>query len=252
MHFLRRRLCEFLPLSTSKDNPMKTLGLIGGTSWVSTVDYYKIINQEVNRELGGNSSAKLVLYSIDFSEFLGMVKDKDNDGIEELFSSAGNSLKEAGADALMMCANTIHRYADVVLARTGLPLIHIARETADAILLKNIGTVGLLGTLPTMTESFYRDVLSEKGIEAIIPEKDDRLFIHRAIFKELSVEIFKDETRSRLLEICNDLFRKGADGIILGCTELPLIITQDDLSMPVFDTLRIHAEAGARFLLSSQ
>ena len=230
---------------------MKTLGLIGGTSWVSTLDYYKIINQEVNKELGGNSSGKMILYSINFNDLVESQKKKDFGAIENILADAGISLRNAGVDKLMLCANTIHRYAEAVSDRSGLDLIHIAHETAEVVKSKKVKKVGLLGTLPTMTESFYKDVLSSNGIESLIPGEDDMNFIHRAIFKELSLEIFKEETKERLLEICSDLISRGAGGIILGCTELPLIIKQDDLKVPAFDTLRIHAEAGAKYLISS-
>ncbi len=230
---------------------MKTLGLIGGTSWVSTLDYYKIINQEVNKELGDNNSGKIILYSINFNDLVENQKKKDFGAIENILADAGMSLRNAGVDKLMLCANTIHRYARAVSDRSGLDFVHIAHETAKVIKSKKVKKAGLLGTLPTMTESFYKDVLSSNGIDSLIPGEDDMKFIHRVIFKELSREIFKKETKERLLDICSDLVSRGSGGIILGCTELPLIIKQDDLKVPAFDTLRIHAEAGARYLISS-
>lgn len=231
---------------------MKTLGLIGGTSWVSTADYYKILNQEVNKSLGGYNSARVVLYSINFNNLIEKQQNKDFKAVEDLLSSAALSLKNAGADALMLGANTIHRYAEAIEARVGLPIIHIAKETAREIHSQGVKKAGLLGTMATMTLDFYKDILAENDISAMVPARRDQGLIHRAIFNELAQEIFSSETKEKLIGICNNLVQEGATGIILGCTELPLIIKESDLDVPVFDTLKIHALAGARFITDSE
>jgi aspartate racemase len=228
---------------------MKTLGLIGGTTWVSTTDYYRLINKEVNQKLGGHHSARLILYSINFQDAVTFQENKDFDGMKRLLTDAGKSLTEAGADGILLCANTIHKYADDVKKVTGLPLIHIADETGKAIVNEGFNSVGLLGTRPTMSEPFYRERLAGHGISTLVPSEKDQWFIHRAIFDELGKDIFLDETRQELLRIMNDLSKQGAEAIILGCTEIPLIIKPGHTDLPMFDTLQIHAKAAAGFIL---
>jgi aspartate racemase len=228
---------------------MKTLGLVGGTTWVSTNDYYKLINKEVNKRLGGHHSARLVLYSINFHEAVAFQERKDFEGMRKLLVDAAISVKAAGVDGIMLCANTLHKYADAVLNATGLPMVHIAEETAYEIVRHGYNTVGLLGTKPTMSESFYKDRLNKHGINALVPKEGDQDFIHRIIFDELGKDIFRDETRGELLRIMGDLHLQGAQGIILGCTEIPLIIKPEHTNLPLFDTLMIHARAAARFIM---
>lgn len=229
---------------------MKSLGLIGGTTWLSTVDYYRLINQKINEKLGGLTSAKIFLCSVNFAEVNALVaQDKWND-ISEMFSSAAHKLQIAGAECILICANTPHKIAGNVKEAIDIPLIHIAEETAKEIKKKEIGKVGLLGTKFTMEGVFFTDVLTDNGIESYIPDENDRQFIHDTIFEELGKNIFKQETKSKYLNIIDKLLTKGAEGIIMGCTEIPLLIKQEDCSSPLFDTLQIHAEAAVKFALS--
>lgn len=227
---------------------MKTIGLIGGTSWVSTVDYYRIINQEVNRQLGGHNSARLILYSVNFQDAYDLHHRKDFEGQRNLLLNAAMKLKAAGAEGLILCANTTHKYADYIEEKTGLPLIHIADETARVIQEKGISTVGLTGTATTMQESFYADRLMKYGIKTLVPSPEEQAYIHNAIFDELVKDILLDSTRQRLIDIMNELKNKGAEGIILGCTEIPLIVKPEHTPLVLFDTLTIHATAAARFV----
>lgn len=229
---------------------MKTLGLIGGTSWVSTVDYYRIINREINDRLGGLNSAKILLYSVNQQE---MKPATDPAGLEEFarfLTGIAKRLETAGAEGLLLCANTTHMAADLVQKSINIPLIHIADVTAEAILKRKIKTIGLLGMKMTMEQTFYVDRLAKFGITAIVPEQGERDYIHRTIMAELEKGILKDETRKKYLEIIDDLVNKGAEGIVLGCTEIPLLIKQSDTTVPVFDTTEIHAMAAVEFALS--
>jgi len=227
---------------------MKTLGLIGGTTWVSTQEYYKNLNKEVNRLLGGHHSAKLILFNLDFHEVVELQDKKDFKGLEKMLVNAATILQKAGVDGLMLCANTMHKYAPAIQAQTGLPLVHIADEVAAEMRKSGHRTAGLLGTKTTMEEPFYKDRLLENGITAIVPDEPDRQFINKAIFEELARDIFLDETRQGILRIMHNLASRGAEGIILGCTEIPLIINSGHTDIPMYDTLMIHARAGARFL----
>jgi len=228
---------------------MKTLGMIGGTTWVSTQDYYRHINKEVNRIVGGTHAARLLLYSLNFGEVHALQEAKDYPAISKLITDAAVKLKGAGVDGLILCANTMHKYVEDVEAATGLPIVHIADETAAAITNSGIAKVGLLGTRTTMSESFYKDRLKKHGIETIVPGDQDQLFLNHVIFNELAKDEFYDETRQEILMIMQALTKEGAGGIILGCTELPLIIKPEHTSIPTFDTLIIHARAAARFVV---
>ncbi len=230
---------------------MNTLGLIGGTGWVSTVDYYRIINREINNRLGGLSSAKILLYSVNQQEFRPATKPEELQQFADYLSDIARRLEAAGAECLILCANTPHMAADLVQKSIGIPLIHIAEVTAEAILKRKIRTVGLLGTKMTMEQSFYRDRLARFGISTLVPEKSEREYIHRTIMAELEKAILKDETRKSYLKIIEDLVKRGAEGIVLGCTEIPLLIKQSDTAIPVFDTTEIHAMAAVEFALSN-
>jgi aspartate racemase len=229
---------------------MKTLGLIGGTTWLSTVEYYRMINQQVNERLGGLHSARLILYSVNFEEFQPPTDPKAWGPITENLTSIAQRLERAGADCLVLCANTPHIAADTIQGKIRIPLIHIAEATAREIAGRKLKTVGLLGTRITMEQAFYRDKLSKAGIACIIPGDNERNFIHATIFDELGKEIFKPETKKHYLDIIDDLTRKGAEGIIFGCTEIPLLIKQKDCIIPVFDTTIIHATAAVDFALA--
>lgn len=230
---------------------MKTLGLIGGLSWLSTAVYYKTINQLVNERLGGKHSAKLFLYSLDFAEYKKHQAENDWKQIEKMLSGTAVRLENAGADCIVLCSNTPHLLADTIRQSVQIPFIHIAEETAKVIVKQEVSRVGLIGTKFTMENSFFKDRLSNYGIETSIPSGEDRDFIHASISNELQKGIFKEETKKRYLEIIEKLCGNGAQGIILGCTEIPLLINQSDFNIPVFDTTEIHSIAAVDFALSN-
>ncbi len=230
---------------------MKTIGLIGGMSWESTALYYRIINEEVKARLGGLHSAKCILYSVDFDEIEHYQKTNDWKSAAETLARAAASLEKAGADFVVLCTNTMHRVADEIQASVGIPLLHIADATAEEILTKNIETIGLLGTRYTMEQEFYKSRLKEKGIQVIIPEEKDRAVIQRVIYEELCVGKIIDESRGQFRRIIDSLVWRGAEGIILGCTEIGLMVKEEDSRVPLFDTTRIHAEAAVDFALES-
>jgi aspartate racemase len=229
---------------------MKTIGLIGGTTWLSTIDYYRNINQMINRRLGGVSSAKIILYSVNFDEFQPPALLAEWEPITDSFIHIARTLETAGADCIIICANTPHLFAGKIQASVQVPLIHIAEATAKKIKLQQLKKVALLGTRITMEQDFFREKLNAQGIETIIPGKEDIAFIHNSIFAELGHDIFLPETKQRYLRIINDLMYQGAEGVILGCTEIPLLIKPPDLECPVFDTVMIHSEAAVEFALA--
>jgi len=222
---------------------MKTIGLIGGTSWISTVEYYRLINQGINNKLGGLNSAQCFIYSFNYAEIDKLNKLDDHAGIYQLVLDAAEKLKGASADFLVLCANTLHQYVDELEKVIDLPIVHIADATAKVIKQKGLTKVGLLGTRFTMEMDFYTKRLKETGIETLTPEKPQRDFIHDAIMNELLKENFKKETKEKFLSIIDDLEAKGAEGVVLGCTEIPLLIKQEDVKLPLFNTLEIHAAA---------
>jgi aspartate racemase len=230
---------------------MKTLGLIGGTSWVSTADYYKLINQQINERLGGLNAARLILYSMNYEEFKPPADPKDWGPLSENLINIAKNLQHCGAQCLLLCANTPHMAADAIDENLDIPLIHIAEETAKEIKKHNLKKVGLLGTRLTMEQAFFRKRLLKYGIEPIIPEEEDRNYIHATIFNELGRGFFTPELKTKYLRIINDLEKKGVEGIILGCTEIPLLIQQDDCKIPLFDTMLIHATAAVNFALEN-
>jgi aspartate racemase len=228
---------------------MKILGLIGGISWVSTVDYYKLINEGINKELGDLNFAECMIYSFNYEDIKRNNEANDWDRTFAMLSKAAEHLKNSGAAAILLCANTMHMIADKLQEHIRLPVIHIGSVTADAIQKQNIRKVGLLGTKFTMERDFFTSKLAAKGIEAILPGDDDREFVHHTIFYELGKNIFLPETKQRYCSIINKLIENGAEGIILGCTEIPFLISQSDVSVPVFNTTLIHAEAAVQFAL---
>jgi aspartate racemase len=227
---------------------MKTIGLIGGTTWHSTVDYYRIINQLTHQRLGGINSAKILMYSVNFHEFRPAGDNWPQLGAG--FSGIAKKLEAAGADCILLCANTPHMVAGTVQQNVNIPLIHIAEVTAKEIASKGINKVALLGTKFTMEENFFTEKLSKSGIGALIPDDGDRDFIHTTIFDELGIGVFKPETKARYLQIIKDLQAQGAKGVIFGCTEIPLLIPPAECDFPVFDTLALHAKAAVDFALS--
>ena len=231
---------------------MKILGLIGGTSWVSTIDYYRYINEGINDRLGGLNYSHCLLHSFSYADIKKLGDSNDFAQIQALFTAAGNNMKQGGAEAIVLCANTMHMFADDLEKATGLPVIHIATATAKAINKQRLTTIGLLGTKPTMEKEFYKNKLQEHGISAIIPDEADREFIHDTIFNELGKGLFTAATKARYLSIMDRLVAKGAQGIILGCTEIPMLLTQDDVAVPVFDTTKIHAAEAVAFSLGDR
>ena len=229
---------------------MKTLGLIGGTTWVSTIDYYKLINQQINKKLGGLNSAKMLLYSVNFAEFNPPTDPNEWGELTKKFSDISQNLEKAGADCIVFCANTPHIIADNIQQIIQIPIVNIAEETAKVVSNNNIKKVGLLGTRITMEQPFYKEKLSKYGITTVIPEFEDRKFIHSSILDEMAKEIFKKETKQEYLKIINKLIQNGAEGIILGCTEIPILIKQEDSPVPLFDTTLIHASAIVNFAIS--
>ena len=232
---------------------MKKLGLIGGISWTSTIDYYKYINEGVNQKLGGLNFANCIIYSLNFNDFQRHNVAYDWDAAFELLVNAGKQLKNAGAEALVLCANTAHIVAERVEQEVQLPLIHIAKETGNEINKHGMRKVGLLGTEFVMEMDFYKNSLIAQNIEPLIPKlKEDRDFIQTTLKLELSKGLIKQETKQRYISIINSLIEEGAEGIILGCTEIPSIIQQSDVSVPVFDTTKIHSQAAVEFALENR
>jgi aspartate racemase len=230
---------------------MKTLGLLGGLSWVSTADYYRIINRTINERAGGNEAGRIILYSVNFGEFIPTFDPEWWKEAGRRFAAIARQLQDAGAEGFLMCANTPHKVADDVRAAITIPLIHIAEATAHEIRKDKLRTVALLGTRFTMEDDFFTAKLAAAGIEAIIPEKDDRDFIHASIFDELSKNVVSPPVKARYLRIVDDLVKRGVEGVILGCTEIPMVVKPEDVSLPLFDTTLIHATAAVDFALGT-
>lgn len=229
---------------------LKIVGLIGGTTWLSTIDYYRVINQEVSRQLGDLHSAKLLLYSIDFDEFRVLADAGEWGKITEWFAGVAQQLQIAGAEALVLCAGTLHLIAAELGQLVQIPIIHIADSTASELRAQGVSKTALLGTKFTMEAAFFKDILSQQGIEVLVPDAGERQFIHQTIFDELDRGLLLPATKARYLAIIQNLISKGAEAVILGCTELPLLIKPEDCTVPVFDTMLIHAKAAAKFALT--
>lgn len=229
----------------------RTIGIIGGMSWESTQTYYQLINQGIKRELGGLHSADLLIHSLDFAPIASLQAQNDWQAMAASLIDSGRRLKAAGAEGLLIATNTMHKVADEVKVATDLPLIHIAEATAAAIKAQRLTQVGLLGTNFTMTEDFYKQRLVKSGLSVIVPEESERNDVHRIIYKELCQGQFTEASRQRYIEIIAQLANQEAQGVILGCTEIGLLIKQADSPIPVFDTTQIHAEAAVEFLLQA-
>ncbi len=230
---------------------MKVIGLIGGMSWYSSVEYYRLINELVAQRLGGSHSARLILYSLDFAEAEQAQREGRWDDAASTLGEAGSALKEAGADFLVLCTNTMHKVADRVAERAGLPLLHITDVVGKEIRRRGLHTVGLLGTQFTMEEPFYRARLEEHlGIKVLVPGKGERATVDRIIYDELCQGRVKTSSRHTCVKIISGLVGRGAQGIVLGCTELALLIQAGDASVPLFDTTRLHAEAAVDLALA--
>jgi aspartate racemase len=229
---------------------VKTLGLLGGMTWLSTLEYYRLLNEGVNKRLGASHSAQLVMYSLDFERVRAMTVINDWDKFFDLAIGACRSLVKAGAEGIILCANTAHVVADRLQAKLDVPIIHIVDAVAAEIKRAGQDKVALLGTRYTMELDFFKDRLKKHGIVAAVPGTADREFIHRSIFEELGKEIFLPATKQRYQDIIGGMANGGAQGAILGCTEIPLIIKQADSTIPVYDTTQIHADAAVEFALA--
>ena len=230
---------------------MKVIGLIGGMSWNSTLEYYRIINELFALRLGGLHSARLILYSLDFDEIERAQCEARWDDAARILVEASSAVKQAGADFLVICTNTMHKVADVVAEKASLPLLHIVDVTGNAIRERGLHRIGLLGTLFVMKEPFYQERLRKRfGIEVLVPGEDDMATIHRIIYDELCAGRIEDSSRRTCADIISRLVGRGAEGIVLGCTELPLLIRPSDTDVPVFDTAWLHAEAAVNLALA--
>ena len=230
---------------------MKTIGLLGGMSWTSTESYYRLINQEVQARLGGLHSAKLCLYSVDFHEIEALQRSSEWDKAGEKLSCAAGHLEKAGADFLLICTNTMHKVALQVQNSIDIPLLHIADATAKQLTKNGIQKVGLLGTRFTMEQDFYKGRLKDQfGIDVVVPDQTDRQYIHDVIFQELCRDKISSVSRERYIEVTQKLQKKGAEGVILGCTEIAMLLEQQHLDLPLFDTTAIHARAAVDLALS--
>lgn len=224
---------------------MKTIGLIGGMSWESTAIYYRQINEEVKARLGGLHSAKLLLYSVDFQEIEACQAAGDWARSADILTDAAIRLERAGANFLVICTNTMHKVAPEIQASISIPILHIAQATAQQLLEQGVTTVGLLGTRYTMTQDFYRQKLTQAGIQVILPQEEDLETVHRVIYDELCQGIVSETSRAEYLRIISKMKQDGAQGVILGCTEIGLLICQSDVELPVFDTTLIHSRRAA-------
>ena len=229
---------------------MKTLGLIGGMSWESTIPYYRIINETVRERLGGLHSARIILYSVDFHDIERLQQAGAWDEAGTILADAARALEAAGAEGLALCTNTMHKVAAAIEAAVAIPLLHIADPTAAAVKQAGIHTVGLLGTRFTMEQEFYRGRLAERhGLVVLIPDPADREIVHRVIYEELCQGDLRAESRAQYRAIMQRMVEAGADSIILGCTEIALLVGPDDAPVPLFDTTRLHARSAARWAL---
>lgn len=231
--------------------PQKTLGIIGGMSWESTESYYRLINDGIKAELGHLHSADLLIHSLDFAPISELQAQGNWDEMGEILANSGKRLQVAGAQGLLIATNTMHKVADSVIAATGLPLIHIADATAKVIKAQGLTKIGLLGTQFTMTQDFYKQRLIDAGLEVVIPESEAREEVHRIIYEELCQGQLLDGSRNYYKKVVEQLAAQGCQGVILGCTEIGLLIKQADSTIPVFDTTAIHAAAAVVFLLNT-
>ena len=241
---------------SSNESQMKTIGIIGGVSWVSSIEYYRLINEMVNKQLGGLHSAKILMYSIEFGDFSieeRLAEKGDWSLLNKTMIDAAQRLKRGGADFIVIASNTMNSRADDIQENVQIPVLHIADATGEKVNKSGIKTVALLGTKYTMEQHFYRDRLEKKyGLKVIIPNETERVYINSVIFDELCAGKIYNESRERFVQIINRLVDEdGAQGVILGCTEIPLLIKQKDVEVPIFDTMTIHAEAAVKYALNS-
>ncbi|EPY04417.1 aspartate racemase family protein [Paenibacillus alvei TS-15] len=231
---------------------MKVIGLLGGMSWESSVEYYRIINEEVKRKLGGLHSAKCLLYSIDFEEIEQYQAEGNWEKAGEVLANAARSLEKGGADFIVICTNTMHKVIDDIRSKINIPIVHIADATASRIKEKGLRTIGLLGTKYTMEQEFYKSRLEQNGIKVIVPNADERELINKIIYEELCLGKIRQESRDYYKKVIQGLIELGAEGIILGCTEIGLLVKPEDSKVPVFDTTYIHAVEAVNISLDKE
>jgi len=230
---------------------MKMIGLIGGMSWESTALYYRIINERVKQQLGGLHSARSLMYSVDFQEIEKLQVAGEWQKAGEILAQAAISLEKGGADFMVLCTNTMHKVADQITAAVDIPLLHIADATAQRIQQAGVKKVGLLATSFTMEQEFYKGRLEQFGIEVLVPDAPGRKRVHDIIYQELCLGVIRDESRAHYREIIAQLVEQGAEAVILGCTEITLLVKPEDASVPLFDTTLIHAEDAVKLALSA-
>lgn len=228
---------------------MKTIGIIGGMSPESTVVYYQTINREINRRLGGNRSADIVLHSVDFEQIVALQKAGDWAAAAACLSESAQKLERIGADVLLLATNTMHKVADEIQAAVQVPLLHLVDATAEAVKAQGLATVGLLGTQFTMSDGFYSRRMQRQGVCTLVPSETQRAEIHRVIFNELCLGRFEAEAKAYYLNVIEDLRAQGAEGVILGCTEIGLLLKPEDCALPLFDSAEIHAHSAVDFVL---
>ena len=230
---------------------MKTIGIIGGMAWQSSAELYKMINERVNQLLGGQHSCQCVMYSVDLDPVLILRDEDDWDRLSDMMADAVRRVEAAGADFTVIVSNTMNKTVENIRDRVSKPILHIADATAQAIVEKGFRTVGLLGTKFTLTQDFYKNKMErDYGIKILVPNEDDVAFIHHVIYEELDFSIFNPESARRFLEIIDKLHAAGAEGVILGCTEIPLLVHQEDTPVPLFDSTALQAEAAVKYALS--
>ncbi len=230
---------------------MKTIGLLGGMSWESTMLYYRWINEGVKRKLGGLHSARIAMVSLDFQEIEELQREHRWEEAGAVLAEAAQQVEAAGADFLLLCTNTMHKVAPQIESALRIPLLHIADATAERIKARGIGTVGLLGTRFTMEEDFYAGRLAEKhGLRVLVPPREDREIVHRVIYEELVLGIVKESSRAEYLRIINDMHERGAEGVIEGCTEIVMLVQQEHTPIPLFNTTAIHAQKAVELALA--
>lgn len=228
---------------------MKTIGMICGMSWQTTLEYYKIINEEIALKLGGFHSAKCIMYSVDFDEIESSLVSEDWNRACKILIDAARRLEMAGADFIILCTNTMHKCAEQIQSNISIPFLHIIDATAQEILKNNIKCIGLLGTKYTMEQDFYKSRLEKYELTVVIPKQEDRTIVNNIIFNELCMGKIFDESKEKYIKIINDMISRGAEGIILGCTEIPLLIKKEDTKIPLFDTGVIHAKKAVELAL---
>lgn len=228
---------------------MKCIGLIGGMSWESTADYYRVINEEVKKRLGGLNSAKCILWSVNFEEIELYQRTNEWEKCGEILNDAAKNLEKAGADFIILCTNTMHKVTSIMLSNVNIPFLHIAEMTAEEVLKNNIKKIGLLGTKYTMSEDFYIKILEEHKLNVIVPNENDQKIINDVIFKELCSGIINTDSKSEYIRVIEKMIKNGMEGLILGCTEIGLLIKEHDVPIKTFDTTIIHAKKAVEYAI---